>query len=239
VPHLDFAIVKKHPVAIVGGLLLVFALVFLLNNRNSAAASSAGAASGPDPTAALNAGTQVQLAGLQLTGQGQTLAERLAEATGSNQTQLAALTLQLQAQQDNNKPSFNLGALQTTLDAALQTHMSDNNLAGTLAGFNAQTSYAQIESNTQLGIAGDQTTANIAIAGINAQTQQVLAASQADVLKTVAQYQAGTAIAGYNAQVGIAQIAGKTAQNSSNNGLLGGIAGTIGKVIAGFGGFGI
>lgn len=220
-PKLNFAIVKKHPVAFVGGLVAIFAVVFLLSNKGGGSSATAAPA-GTDP-ATTAANTQLQLAGLQLTGQSNQFAFQLADDNLNNNSSLAALTLQLQASTAQATQQFNLGALQAQLDAALQGHISDNNLTLGVDNLQTQVNLSTIESNTQLGIAADQTGANIAIAGINAQTQQVLAASQADVLKTVAQYQAQTQLAGYNAQYGIASLYAGAQNNASNNSLLAGI----------------
>ena len=222
---LNFDIIKKHPVPIIGGLVLLFGIIYLVSSGALSGSSSTTAASTTSSTTddalteATNAdNTQLSLASLQVTAQGNQLTEQLTQDAQDNAAQLSALTIQSQAAVTNATAAANSTNLANQLSAALQAHISDNNTSATEYGDSSQVAADQITANTTLGLVQAETNANVAIAGINSQTTLGVAADNAATLQTVAGYQAQVAETNSNNQVAVAKV---NAGASETNGLLG------------------
>lgn len=194
--HKAWVWVKEHPliiILVIGALLLLY-LLFAGGSSSGSTTVVAGSA-GPDPTAALQAQTQIQGA----------------------QIQAGVASQQIGAQQEVSDTQT-AAALQATLS---QTASGDYQAAlaakNNETGINAQeaVSLAGIQSQVQLADMANQTNqaqiqSNVDIAAINANVYKYITGQQ--TAQVEASYQTQTDIANINANqnIGLADIAGKT-----------------------------
>lgn len=196
-----FEYVKKHPWTIAGviGALIV---LYLLFSSSSGGSSAAAGPSGPSD-AAIASGTQLQLAGMQLTAQSNQTNAQLAAAENTNAAQVTIAGLNATTAQYQTGKQADVAALNIEAQASTQQIVGAYQL--------------------QLGLAQQATATQINAQNTAAYTH--LADTQAAT--TIASYNAQTAQteAYVNKDVQIAQINAKTAQKKSSNSLIGGIIG--------------
>jgi hypothetical protein len=224
-------LVKKHPVAIIGGVCAIGLVLLIMQNSGAAATTSGGSA---DPNAVLAASTQVQLAQIQVGGVQAQAGYQLALDQQDNEANLAIANLNAQLQQLQITNNTQLQTLQAQLSATLQTHMSDNDLASTIN--NNQTAYNIQQSNnaTTLGIITTESNANVTMAGINAAAAIAQNAANNATATAIAQFNSQVQIAMSHDQLSAIQSTNSMLQHNSNNGLFGSIFGTIGAVAGAF-----
>lgn len=184
----NLKVIKKHPVATAGVVILaglVFYFVFSANSSGAPAGTAvvSGGSAGP---------TQADLQGQQIQGQ-------LAALGLQAQTQVTLANIG--AQNDINKMAYQLqiAQLQAGIEAAHDLHEYD---------------LAKFQTNAQLEAIQTQYNASLAQAQINAGTQLQVASLNADLTKfnsainaqlQQSMIEGNTLIAQYNAQAGVAQ----------------------------------
>lgn len=191
VAKMDFnlEIVKKHPYAFGGLIIGAIVLYLVISHSSSSSDGSVAAPSASGGNAATN--TAAQLQSQQIAAGVQT--SQIQADVANNQTDAA-----LQAQQLNTAASLQLGTEQVNAQVAQA-------LAGDFAGVKT----AQIQSDTQLGLAqiNGQTQTNVA--EISGETQVAQTEAESEALTNVAAIEGQT-------QLGIAQ-----AQTSVQNNEIG------------------
>lgn len=190
---------KKHPWTIVAFVGVLIVLYLFMGSSSSSGQTAVANSGGPDPNAALAAGTQVQLAQLQYGAQSQGIAAQL--SASENQT-AAAVTV-------------------AGLNASVQQYGIQQSAAVQAATLSTQ----EVVAGFQKDVAIHNIDASVAINAVQSATYSQLAALQAST--TQASYQAQTAQleAFVNKDVQIAQINAKTQQKKSSNNLIGSIIG--------------
>lgn len=229
--HFNLNLIKKHPYAsagviVVGGLVLYL----LLHGSSSSSSTSSGTY---DQQSAITTQANAQLALQQDSEQAQYQMASLSATTSQNVATLKAYEdITLGTQANNNQ----------ALEINKQADVS-------LAGISAQQSIATLQSNnqTQVQIAGiaaneqmqqNQLNAAIAQTNTNAALQAHLSDTNAQLQQNLSNINAQAAISGQqinaNTQVSIANIQAGTAKHNSDNSSWVSTVGTIAGVAAAF-----
>lgn len=227
--HFNFNLIKKHPYASAGVIVVGGLVLYLLLHGSSSGASS----SASDPQAVITSQTNAQLA--------------LQQDAEQSQYQMAALQA---------TTSQNIQTLKAYEDITLGTQASNNQALSinkqadvSLAGIAAQQAVASLQSNnqTQVQMAGiaaneamqkNQLQAAVDQTNTNAALQAHLADTNAQLQQNLSNINAQAQVAGQqinaNTQVSIQQIMAGTAKHNSDNSSWVSTVGTIAGVAAMF-----
>lgn len=230
--HFNFTLIKKHPYAS-AGVIVVGGLVLYLLLHGSSSSSTTSSSGVYDQQSAITTQANAQLALQQDAEQSQYQMAALSATTSQNiQTLKAYEDITLGTQANNNQ----------ALEINKQADVS-------LAGISAQQAIATLQSNnqTQVQIAGiaaneqmqqNQLNAAISQTNTNAALQAHLADTNAQLQQNLSNINAQAAISGQqinaNTQVSIANIQAGTAKHSSDNSSWVSTVGTIAGIAAAF-----